>query len=45
MAPDDLFDFDIGFFDHVEKNEYMEEEHPQDIVEREINQQIIEEEV
>ncbi len=42
---DDLFDFDIGFFDHVEKNEYKEEEHPQDEVEREINQQINEEEV
>ncbi len=42
---DDLFDFDVGFFDHVEKNEYQEESHPQDVVEREINQEIEQEEV
>jgi len=33
MSGDEFeFDFDIGFFDHVEKNEYNEEEsHPSDI--------------
>lgn len=43
MEFDDFFDFDTGFFDHTERNTY-DEEHPQDIVEREINQQIEEEE-
>ena len=29
---EDMFDFDTGFFDYVEKNEYEEEEpHPSDI--------------
>ncbi len=43
MEYDDLFDFDVGFFDHTERNTYGEE-HPQDIVEREINQEIEQEE-
>ena len=29
---EDMFDFDTGFFDYAEKNEYEEEEpHPSDI--------------
>ncbi len=33
-------EFDTGFFDHTEKNEYSEEPHPQDVVEDEINREI-----
>ena len=43
MEYDDMFDFDVGFFDHTERNTY-DEEHPQDIVEREINREIEQEE-
>lgn len=39
---DDMFDFDVGFFDYTERRD--EDLHPQDEVEREINQDIIEEE-
>lgn len=41
---DDIFEFDIGFFDHVERNTYQEELHPQDVVEEEILKEMEEEE-
>ncbi len=44
MGYEDMFDFDTGFFDHVERNEYGEESHPQDVVEKEILREIEQEE-
>jgi len=45
MEYDDMFEFDIGFFDHVERNDYDYGIHPQDAVEDAINREIEQEEV
>ena len=44
MASDDFFDFDTGFFDHVERDDYQYGPHPQDVVEEEILMEIEQEE-
>ncbi|KKK81507.1 hypothetical protein LCGC14_2812740 [marine sediment metagenome] len=44
MGHEDMFDFDTGFFDHVERNDYDYDIHPQDEVEEEILREIEQEE-